>query len=186
MVYAYCVEDGRKLIEEEEATVIEATNVLQVLSAKIHEDKNLNCIIFCDIDGYTAINRSLGKRVGDEILSVIGNIIQEHFLGHFVYRLEGDQFVVAMTSASDEAAIDFTKRCRAKIRDYAWASVVPGLYVDSSWGVAYAAQGGESLDNGLLRAICASKDAKRQNEKVLRAPLELPRRFSRAISDHLS
>ena len=73
-------------------------------AARLQRQPGLGAIILIDIDGFKAVNDSLGYRLGDETLQRIAERIREHLHGNEVlYHLGADEFVVlALDLAGEE------------------------------------------------------------------------------------
>jgi len=60
-------------------------------------------VLHLDLDGFRAVNDSMGAAAGDELLQIVGERIQASVPGHaFVARTSGDEFVVVVPSADVE------------------------------------------------------------------------------------
>ena len=60
--------------------------------------------MFIDIDNFKRVNDIYGHSMGDKLLIHIGNLIQE-FTNGFASRIGGDEFVVLLDAANDEAQL---------------------------------------------------------------------------------
>lgn len=67
------------------------------------------CLLYIDLDDFKQINDEYGHKAGDKVLVSIAEILTEQFPGQAVFRLGGDEFLVAVT---DGCSID-------KVKEYA-------------------------------------------------------------------
>ena len=119
-------------------------------------------ILFIDLDGFKAVNDSLGHAAGDELLvrasERIRSVIRE---SDIVARLGGDEFVVLAVNSSDE--INRATGAAARIvstLENAFRLGAQDVYVSASVGVAWAPAGEVTADELLRRADLAMYQAK--------------------------
>jgi diguanylate cyclase (GGDEF)-like protein len=94
------------------------------------------CII-ADIDSFKEINDTFGHDVGDAVLRQVGLLLASKTRsGQQAIRYGGDEFVVAMSGVDLASAYGFAERMRLAVSSLDWTSVVPGLHVTMSFGVA--------------------------------------------------
>lgn len=121
-------------------------------------------VLFCDLDGFKAVNDSLGHRSGDKLLEMLGRRLDQMFHGDddVVARIGGDEFVVLMPRATLAEAID---RAEAMLEEVRRPFVIDGrpVHVGVSIGVATAVAGEAFEAEQLLRhADMAAYEAKRK------------------------
>ena len=144
---------NRKLLEERlEAAIAAASRSRRPLS-----------VVFVDLDGFKAINDSLGHRVGDEVLAeVAARLRSVARAGDSVARYGGDEFVIVCEDAAPDAGATIAERFRQAVRR-PLERVPPRYAVAASIGVAVwePAQGSAPDADLLLRtadeAMYASK-----------------------------
>jgi diguanylate cyclase (GGDEF)-like protein len=104
-------------------------------------------LVFCDLDGFKAINDVHGHAVGDQALSVLGRRLSGAVRsGDVAARVGGDEFVVLCRDADDEEAV--AALAERIIATLAAPVSVAGfeVQVGSSLGIARAAVGTTDLD----------------------------------------
>lgn len=109
-------------------------------------------IALIDLDWFKRINDSYGHPTGDEVLRTFAitsfaNIRTMDRLG----RYGGEEFLLVLPGAGEEAAFRMLDRLRTIIADLDWSAFSPGMRVTISAGVATLRQN-ENSDNFLARA----------------------------------
>ncbi|NKJ46191.1 bifunctional diguanylate cyclase/phosphodiesterase [Burkholderia sp. SG-MS1] len=148
-------------------------------------------VLFIDLDGFKAINDSLGHGVGDDLLQVCAERLRQDLRRtDMVARLGGDEFVIVAEASSAEAtAAGVLRRLSEEI-------VVDGLplRVSASIGIAFHPRDGGNTDELLHCADAAMYAAKQSgrntfcvfephmNQTALKS-LILQRDLHRALSD---
>ena len=76
-------------------------------------------LCFGDLDGFTAVNDSLGHHVGDSVLARVADIISANVRpGDTVARMGGDEFAVLMPDVRDQGiAVDIAQRIVVALDD---------------------------------------------------------------------
>jgi diguanylate cyclase (GGDEF)-like protein len=73
-------------------------------------------LLFCDVDGFKAVNDRLGHQAGDRALVDIARHLRTVVRGHdTVARLGGDEFVILCEDVSAEGALAVVDRLRAPV-----------------------------------------------------------------------
>ena len=74
-----------------------------------HELKSLGALSI-DINGLKNFNKEFGREYGDEVVTRVGEVLDEYFRSGEVYRLTGDEYLVLVENTTYE---DFTKQIYA-------------------------------------------------------------------------
>jgi len=117
-------------------------------------------IALIDLDWFKRINDAYGHPTGDEVLRTFAitsfaNIRTMDRLG----RYGGEEFLLVLPGAAEDAAFRMLDRLRAIIADLDWSAFSPGMRVTISAGVATLRQN-ETSDNFLASADSALYDSK--------------------------
>ncbi|GAB7038587.1 MULTISPECIES: sensor domain-containing diguanylate cyclase [Catenuloplanes] len=124
-------------------------------------------VLAIDLDGFKAINDTLGHHVGDEVLALVAERLRRCVRPYdTVARLGGDEFAVILSPTTEAFADATADRIRAAVTQPA---VIDGhhLQIRASVGVAI---GTRTSTDGLLRtADAAMYDAKRRGKSALAA-----------------
>jgi len=118
-------------------------------------------MVFCDLDGFKAVNDSYGHIAGDTLLRAIARRLERAVRSvDVVARIGGDELLVVLNGVRDlDDAVSIAEKLRAEVRQ---PTPVPGgmVTVSASIGVAMA-EPGATLDDIVARADRAMYDAKR-------------------------
>jgi len=61
-------------------------------------------LVFVDVDHFKAVNDSLGHEAGDRVLKLVARVLVEHVRqADYVFRWGGDEFLILMSCAEEEA-----------------------------------------------------------------------------------
>ncbi len=121
-------------------------------------------LLMVDIDHFKSVNDSHGHAIGDEVIRVVANRLQQHVRSFdTVARWGGEEFVVAMPDASLDVATTVAERLRRKI------AVAPArmdsegleLPITISIGIAVIGTSNDGAADLLQRADAALYAAKR-------------------------
>ncbi|MGY6501842.1 MAG: diguanylate cyclase domain-containing protein [Acidimicrobiales bacterium] len=73
---------------------------LRLLLARVRRETDSGAVLFCDLDGFKAVNDEFGHRIGDETLVEAGRRLRDALReSDLVARVGGDEFVVALSAA---------------------------------------------------------------------------------------
>ena len=116
-------------------------------------------LLYLDLDGFKAINDTLGHEAGDEALVAFARLLGSTFRGSdVVSRLAGDEFAVLLPGADGSAAAEAVER----LTDALAAARASGSPLAASVGTATATpEAPASLDQLLQAADAAMYEAKR-------------------------
>ena len=97
--------------------------------AAAHRHGTTVAVIFLDLDGFKAVNDTLGHGVGDAILrAVSGCLLDVVRQDDIVGRLGGDEFLIICTDTDVDAAADIAERVRVAVR-------TPDHRAASTWSI---------------------------------------------------
>jgi diguanylate cyclase (GGDEF)-like protein len=144
----------------------------QALAAAARSGGRIALLLF-DIDGFKAINDSLGHEAGDRMLTEIGNRVARHVRQADSFaRWGGDEFVILMEAVRDRA--DATRVADMVLQVVREIDVFAGLRVSASIGIAWRAPAaGERMNPDELLRECdrAMYEAKRAGKGCYRFAL---------------
>lgn len=126
-------------------------------------------VLYIDIDGFKAVNDSLGHSVGDELLKGIAGRLRGCLIDSgLVARLGGDEFAIIQTDVDDPSEVtDLVGRIYTAIRA-PFDCVGHQLMTDASIGVALADAGDTDLEQLVKNADLAMYDAKASGRRTFR------------------
>ncbi|MBO5460491.1 MAG: EAL domain-containing protein [Ruminococcus sp.] len=85
-----------------------------------------------DINGLKVFNKEFGREYGDEVVTRVGEVLEEYFRGASVYRMTGDEYLVIMEDVTYEKFLKCVHGARDKLDlislglvsiGYAWEKV---------------------------------------------------------------
>jgi diguanylate cyclase (GGDEF)-like protein len=127
-------------------------------------------LLLMDLDGFKAVNDSLGHAAGDHLLCQVAGALGKRVRpADLLVRLGGDEFAVLLPGADEEVARAAAERLLGAVRA---TFVVHGVSVDTdgSIGVALAPRDGSTVGELLRAADLAMYAAKRGRLGVSVAP----------------
>ena len=129
-------------------------------------------VVMLDLDGFKAVNDTMGHAVGDETLRDVAQILQKHSRGfNVIARYGGDQFAVLLVETSKARARFYADRIREVLATYPFSH---GCSVTASFGIASVPEDeGRSAEEILRSADDALGGAKRagKNQVVSYEPV---------------
>ncbi len=118
-------------------------------------------LAIADIDNFKQVNDRFSHASGDQVLRQVGALFREHCRPQdAVARFGGEEFVLALTDTSPEAALRIADRLRHCIAEHDWPSIAPGLAITISIGLA-GCDADAATDHAIARADMALYAAKR-------------------------
>ncbi len=123
-------------------------------------------LIIADIDNFKKINDTYGHLVGDEILKIMGEVLQSYVRKNTKsYRYGGEEFVVLLPGGDKKAAHIVAERLRDVIENKGYKVEKNGgyIYFTASFGAAQKEEG-ESAKSVIERADKALYMAKKEGK----------------------
>jgi two-component system cell cycle response regulator len=95
-------------------------------------------VALVDLDWFKRVNDTFGHLVGDRVLQQVVELLQIGLPEEaFCARYGGEEFVLMLPGLEADAAWAVAEAARARVEQFAWATVVRGLHVTISIGVAH-------------------------------------------------
>jgi diguanylate cyclase len=142
-------------------------------------------LLFCDLDGFKAVNDRLGHQAGDELLqAVAGRLVTCTREVDIVGRFGGDEFLILCRGGDDEAIDRLAERVDGVVRT---PMTISGetVAVGVSIGVAIARPGdGSTRDTLISAADKRMYHRKRERGPRHASPNPAPRSGERAVIAH--
>ncbi|MFH8135704.1 diguanylate cyclase [Pantoea osteomyelitidis] len=128
------------------------------------EDLAYTTVLFIDLDGFKAVNDSMGHAVGDALLQQVSERLQRCMRpGDSVARLGGDEFVVAAKCSNREAASAIAQRIIDSLKEpFAFNSME--VRIGASIGISFAQSGTASAKMLFENADMAMYQAKARRD----------------------
>ena len=129
-------------------------------------------LIMLDIDDFKSVNDTYGHLQGDEVLRVVGKVLDEESRGvDEPARYGGEEFAVALPETGMEGASELAERIRARIESEAIQRVGDGgrLRVTASLGAATMPDSAGTTQELIAAADAALYEAKRAGKNRVMA-----------------
>ncbi len=95
-------------------------------------------VALVDLDWFKQVNDTFGHLVGDRVLQRVVELLQQGLPeGGFCARYGGEEFVLVLPGVDRPSAVALAEAARARVEDFAWSSLVLGLRVTVSVGLAH-------------------------------------------------
>ena len=134
------------------------TDELAAYVARARRSGGRTAVLFCDLDGFKAVNDKLGHEAGDEVLKDVGASVRAAIReGDVVGRYGGDELLVVAADADAEDAVLLAQRVRAAVREAAsehGVDVTVGIAVyprDGETGAELMVAADQAMYRGKLR-----------------------------------
>ena len=134
------------------------TDELAAYVARARRSGGRTAVLFCDLDGFKAVNDRLGHEAGDEVLKDVGASVRAAIReGDVVGRYGGDELLVVAADADDDDAVLLAQRVRAAVREAAsdhGVDVTVGIAVyprDGETGAELMVAADQAMYRGKLR-----------------------------------
>lgn len=138
------------------------------LVADFNESPTELSILLLDIDHFKRINDNFGHHVGDKVLVVISELIQEAMRSRdFFARLGGEEFVALLPYADTHKAKAIAMRINEKMQQYDFSSIMIQKRVTISIGIASLVSNKMTFDDLLHCADLAMYQAKEQGRNTV-------------------
>lgn len=140
-------------------------------------------IILADIDDLTVINKVYSKKVGDEALKTVAEIIHKSAQADGKCgRCGDDTFYIIMR----HKVRSWTRGVQSSIQNHNWSTIAPDLRVTCSFGLATQMKD-EPIDDTVVRAAIALNMAKSTDKNNIKwGPKYLPSKASRNLRHYFS
>jgi diguanylate cyclase (GGDEF)-like protein len=130
-------------------------------------------VLLADVDHFKTYNDTYGHRFGDDILRVIGRVLQTQGLrqgSDHAYRYGGEEFLVLLPGLGADDALEVAERIREAIRNETTAIRLPKggpMPVTVSVGLAVFPTDGGNAEEVVQRADIALYRAKEQRDRAV-------------------
>lgn len=137
-------------------------DMLSSCLAKAERQNSLLCILFIDLDGFKAVNDTLGHNAGDSLLRAFSQRLTASLRkGDFVSRIAGDEFVVLIDDVKDKSFCELMAQKFIDLTDKPFDLVEGEAVIGLSVGIACYPENGADMKSLMLASDEAMYRAKR-------------------------
>ena len=105
-------------------------------------------VALVDLDWFKKVNDTFGHLIGDRVLQQVVELLQDGLPDNgFCARYGGEEFVLVLPGLDAAAAVTVAEAARERVEHHAWSTIVLGLRVTVSIGLAYAPPSDEASSN---------------------------------------
>jgi diguanylate cyclase (GGDEF)-like protein/putative nucleotidyltransferase with HDIG domain len=127
-------------------------------------------LLMMDLDGFKAINDTLGHQTGDRVMREVAQVLSRQIrASDFLSRYAGDEFV-AILHVDQDGARELVRRLQRAVDQHNFGFREPGMSVGISIGWASFGVDGDTLDELLLAADRAMYSDKLRRKAALTDP----------------
>ena len=124
--------------------------------SRARRQKSTISFLYIDVDDFKQANTDHGHLFGDLVLAEVGGILRGATRGSdFVFRIGGDEFLVALVDTTEAGAVVVKQRIVERVDEWCRAAPLAGYRLRLSCGVQELGPDG-SLDEALSRAESTS------------------------------
>jgi diguanylate cyclase (GGDEF)-like protein len=117
----------------------ELTRFLSLELERARRSQRSLCVVLADLDQFKAVNDEFSHAAGDEVLRVVGQILQNGCRAiDMVSRYGGEEFAIVLPDTDLAEARLLCERLRSEIEKYSWGEIRLSLSVTMSFGIAAA------------------------------------------------
>ncbi len=111
-------------------------NLLEIERHRANRNGQLFSLIMLDIDNFKQVNDNLGHLVGDKVLKIMADAIQNNLRAFdFCGRYGGEEFVLVMGQTTKDGAIECAERLRHSVESISFPDLPSEFRVTISLGV---------------------------------------------------
>lgn len=152
------LEAARNDAQRDQLTGLANRRAIETMLADLAKKGEARVIGLCDIDNFKSVNDRYGHSVGDRVIRLVANTLQETCDPHFVGRWGGEEFIFIMSSDDVDEGVELLDRARDSLagKDFKLRETdEPMGLISFSGGVALAS-GGPDANQATLRAADAA------------------------------